>query len=317
VRNRAVAKHDRPAASAPRSRELRHATLVGWLVLAMLVLAQPATAGWLVERATRTEGKVGPRKTVSLFISKGKVKEVHEDQTYFLWDLPRHTLYEVDPTTHTYSGGSIEKMIAAVKQYLDQMRDQLARMSESEREALARETGGMPMPVPPPATTPVWTVKRGERTEIIAGRKTELYEIDRDGKSYESRWIAAGFRFGKDLDYALFARWSRELESSFARGMGQDAPEGTAVEELDAKGLVMRSVLAGDGVRVVSEVVRLEARDVPDATFVLPVEYRQTARSSVAVSSRAAGCRPGCRRSRRSLRRGEGTSWRRVRCRPW
>jgi len=57
---------------------------------------------------------------------------------------------------------------------------------------------------------------------------------------------------------------------------GKGAPEGRAVEELDAKGLVMRSVLAGDGVRVVSEVVRLEARDVPDATFVLPVDYRQT-----------------------------------------
>jgi hypothetical protein len=231
-------------------------------------------AGWRIERVTRTEGAAGPTAKVVLLISKGHVKEVHEDGTYFLWDLSRRTLFQVDPAARKYSGGPIEKMIAAVKQYFDRMRADLANMTDEQREALARKSGDLPMPVPPPAKPPLWTAKRTERKETIIGRKAELYEIYRDGKLYESRWITTQVNFGGDLDYPAFARWSRELEAAFATGMGQDLPTGKAVERLDGSGLVLRSVLTGEGVRVVSEVTRIQTRDVPDSTFVLPVEYQ-------------------------------------------
>jgi len=247
--------------------------LAALVVLTLCV--RPVFAGWLVERTTRTEGAVGPSTTVWLLVSKNKVKELHEDETYFLWDLASHTLFQVNPKSRTYSGGAIEKMIADVKRYLDEMRDDIAHMSEAEREALARDTHGMPMPVPPAAKPALWTVKKSAKKEVIADRPAELYEVYRDGKIYEQRWIATGFTFGKELDYRQFARSSRRLEASFASGMGQEVPEGKEIENLDDKGLVVRSVLVGEQARVVSEVTRLESRDVPDSTFVLPVDYRQ------------------------------------------
>ena len=255
---------------------MRNRRVARHLAAALLVAAcaRQSDAGWLIERVTRTEVKPGPAAKVVLLISKGRVKEVHEDGTYFLWDLSRGTLFQVNPAARSYSGGPIEKMIAAVKRYFDRMRADLANMTDEQREALARESGDMPMPVPPPAKPAAWTAKRTERSETVVGRRADLYEIYRDGKLYESRWIASQMSFDGDLDYPAFARWSHELEAAFATGMGQDLPAGKAIERLDAKGLVLRSVLSGEGVRVVSEVTRLEKRDLPDSTFVLPVEYK-------------------------------------------
>jgi len=240
----------------------------------VFALACRADAGWLIERTTHAEGASGPANKVVLLVAKGRVKELHEDGTYFLWDLSRRTLFQVNPAARTYSGGPIEKMIAAVKGYFDRMRDDLASMTDEQREALARRSGGMPMPVPPPAKAAVWTAKRTDRSESIAGQKADLYEISRDGRLYESRWIAPKLRFGADLDYAQFARWSRQLESAFATGMGDEVPAGRAIEALDAEGVVVKSVLVGERATLVSQVTRLEARDVPDSTFVLPVDYR-------------------------------------------
>lgn len=243
-------------------------------LFAVAASAPRSDAGWIVERVTRTEGAKGPAAKVVELVSKGRVKEVHEDGTYFLWDLSRHTLFEVNPAARTYSGGSVEKMIAAVKRYFDRLRADLANMTDEQREALARQTGDLPMPVPPPAKPAAWTVKRTGRTETLLGRSADLYEIYRDGQLYESRSIASRPIFDGDLDYPAFARASRELEAAYAAGMGQDSPEGKGIEQLDDKGLVLRSVLSGRGVRVVSEVTRLEKRDVPDSEFALPVDYR-------------------------------------------
>lgn len=244
------------------------------IVLALLLLgAAPARAGWVLERVSRTEGGEGPSSTVTLYVARGRVKELHPDGTYFLWDLAKGTLYRVDPQAKTYSGGPVKSMVAEIRNYLDDLRRRLGQLTDEQREELARRTEGLPMPVPPPGKPPVWTVKARERTARIAGHEARLYEVYRDGRLAEERWIAASADFGSDLDYPKYARWSRELESSFAAGMGGSFPEGAEIDALCDKGVELRSVFLGDKVRVVTEVTRLEKRDVPDSTFQLPADY--------------------------------------------
>jgi hypothetical protein len=246
-----------------------------FLLLATLLCSSvlSADAGWVVERVSRTEGAAEATSRVTLLIARGRVKELHEDSTYFLWDLRRKTLHQVDPRAKTYSGGPIPKMIASVKTYLDRMRSELTQMTDEQREELARRTEGLPMPVPAPATPPSWTVKAGGKTATLAGRKAVLWEIYRDGTLFEQRWIAEGFSFGADLDQGEFARWSDELEGAFATGMGDSLPSGPAVDEFRDRGFLLRSVYVGSSARVVTEVVRIEERDIPESTFTLPVDY--------------------------------------------
>ena len=243
------------------------------LCVSFLVAASPAAGGWVMERTTRTEGEAGPSSEMTLYIAGGRVKETHADGTYFLWDVPRGLLFQVDPASKSYSGGPVTEMIAEVRRYLDKLRERLAKLTDEQREELAARSPGMPMPVPPPKTPPKWSVRETGRRDTIAGRPVRLYEVLKDGVLFEEKWIAPGVMFGEDLDWAQFSKWSRELESSFATGMGGSTPAGDAVERLHEKGVELRSVLVGDDVRVVAEVTRLEERDVPASTFTIPPDY--------------------------------------------
>ncbi len=238
------------------------------------LLARPAAGGWIFDRVTHTELAPGPSSKVTTYVAKGKVKEVHPDGTYFLWDVPRRQLFQVDPAVRSYSGGPVQQMIGGIKRYLDEMREGLAKMSDAEREALARRMGDVPMPVPKTGEPPAWTVKATGRSQKILGRAAKLFEIYADGRLFEERWIATDLEFGADLDYAEYARWGRALEAAFAAGMGDDLPSGKEIEALDSKGLVMRSVLLGEKARVVSEVTSLQKKDLPDSTFALPLDYQ-------------------------------------------
>jgi hypothetical protein len=187
--------------------------------------------------------------------------------------VPRATLHQVDPRARSYSGGPVAKMVGEMKRYFDDLRERLAKMSDAEREELAKRTEGMPMPVPPPAVPPKWTVKAAGKNATIAGRKAELYEVYRDGELYQERWIAPEPIFGADLDWAEYARWSRQLEASFQVGMGGSTPEGKEIDDLDRRGVELRSVLVGESARASTEITKIEKRDVPDSTFTLPVDY--------------------------------------------
>ena len=252
-----------------------HPSRAPWLAALVLavVLTAPASAGWVMERSTRTEGATGPSSEVTLYIARGRVKEVHDDGTYFLWDVPRGLLFQVDPATKSYSGGPVKDMLAAVARYLDDLRARLSRMTDAEREELAKRSGGLPMPVPPPQTPPKWTVRRTGKVADIAKRRGRLHEIHRDGILFAEIWFSEDVPFGSDLDYAAFSRWSRDLEGAFATGMGGAAPSGEEIDRLYRSGLDLRQTLIGNGFRVVTEVTRLEARDVPESTFHLPPDY--------------------------------------------
>jgi hypothetical protein len=163
-------------------------------------------------------------------------------------------------------------MVASVRKYLDQMRDEIARMTPEERQALADRTPGAPMPVPP-GKTPKWAVARTARTETLLGRRARVYEIRRNGLLHQERWIAGEVPFDDDLDYGAYRRASESLERAFSEGMGSSPPSGPDVEKLATAGLELKKVLHGDKVRVVTEVTALDRAEVPESTFTLPVDY--------------------------------------------
>ncbi|MEA2626149.1 MAG: hypothetical protein QOD06_2194 [Candidatus Binatota bacterium] len=229
-------------------------------------------AGWVMKIVTRTEGGPGPASEQTLSIAHGRIKELHGDGTYYLWDLTQGTLFQVDPAAKSYSGGKIGEMVSSVRKYLEQMRDEIARMTPEERQALADRTRGAPMPVPP-GKTPKWTVERTSRTETLLGRRARVYEIRRNGLLHEERWIAGDVPFGDDLDYGAYRRASESLESAFSEGMGNPPPSGPEVEKLATSGLELKKILHGEKVRVVTEVTELDRAEVPESTFTLPVDY--------------------------------------------
>lgn len=55
--------------------------------------------------------------------------------------------------------------------------------------------------------------------------------------------------------------------------MGGSSPSGKEIEGLFRRGVELKSVLLGSGLRVVSEVTKIEKKEVPDSTFTLPPDY--------------------------------------------
>jgi hypothetical protein len=134
-------------------------------------------------------------------------------------------------------------------------------------------------PSPAAAKRPAVKVESTAETAMIAGHKATKNLVYADGKPYQEVWLAKGLTMKADLDLKRL----RGLQAKLTQAIMIDLPSRQAVEEDPAyeqlleQGYPLKIVELGEGgePESVTEVVRIDKRDIPDREFQVPEGYRR------------------------------------------
>jgi len=230
--------------------------------LLILVLAAPASAGWLINE--KSEGV-----TNSLYFQNNQVRD-QSAESISIMDLAKGRLILINPNAKTYWAGPFSDMLKMRDQAMSQMQQQLKQLPPEQREvaqkAMQEAMGKKDGP------RPKVQVKKTGQSAVIAGFKAQKYEIWSDGQLREEQWIAPAIATSKELD----TKKMREMMAVFAQVGGENSYEtDPAVQALWSKGYPVKVVSHLDGETMVREVVQAQKKDLPASLFTAPQGYRK------------------------------------------
>ncbi|MBI3329199.1 MAG: DUF4412 domain-containing protein [Nitrospinae bacterium] len=249
-----------------------------------------ACAGWVLEQIEYANPGAERTRTVQ-YISKNRLKTVGAGNT-FIMDLHQNGFTASDQENRVYWSGTVHEYIQEVQTFQQtasdlarqQMEEALKDLPPDQRRAMEevikqREGPGVPPPAQQPAKRPQVTVERTQETTLIAGYKATKAMVYADGKPYQEVWLANGIDLKGDLDLKRM----RGLQAKLSKAIMPESPGGQAVEEDPAyekmldEGYPVKIVELGERgePESVTEVVRVEQRDIPDKEFQPPEGYRR------------------------------------------
>jgi hypothetical protein len=164
------------------------------------------------------------------------------------------------------------------------MKEDVKEMPPAQRKAMEdilqqMRSSGTPMPPQVPAKRPEVKVQQTSETATLVGHKTVKMLVSADGKPYQEVWIAKGVALKPDLDLKRL----RGLQAKLTQAIMTDLPgrqsveEDPAYERLLEQGYPIKIVELGEGgePESVTEVVRIDKRDIPEREFQVPEGYRR------------------------------------------
>jgi hypothetical protein len=275
---------------------------MGWLgrgwagrygaVLWVIGLGMPlvVSAGWVIEQIEYAN--LGAEGTSTRqYIAKNRLKTVGDANT-FIMDFAKNLFIATDQENRVYWSGMVDEYVREVKSF-QQAANDLAReqMEEAMKEMPPDQRKGMEdllqqmrsanasSPSPPAAKRPAVKVESSAETAMIAGHKATKYMVYADGKPYQEVWLAKGLTMKADLDLKRL----RGLQAKLTQAIMIDLPSRQAVEEDPAyeqlleQSYPLKIVELGEGgePESVTEVVRIDKRDIPDREFQVPEGYRR------------------------------------------
>ena len=270
-----------------RGRVMRYAVVLGAIGLGIPVLV---SAGWVIEQIEY--GNLGAEGTkITQYISKNRLKTVGDGNT-FVMDLAKNLLIAADQESRVYWSGTIDAYIQEVKSFQQatvdltakQMEEAIQEMPPDQRKSMEdllkqmRATNES-SPSQPTAKQPSVKVEPTTETAMLAGHQATKFMVYADGKPYQEVWLAKGLTLKADLDLkrlrGLQARLTQVLMPHvLSRQSVEDDP---AYEQLLDQGYPIKIVELGEGGEPasVTEVVRLDKRDIPEREFQIPEGYRR------------------------------------------
>jgi hypothetical protein len=134
-------------------------------------------------------------------------------------------------------------------------------------------------PSQPAAKRPAVTIEPTAETATIAGHQATKIMVYADGKPYQEVWLAKGLTLKGDLDLKRL----RGLQAQLTQAIMPHPPSRQGVEadpsyeQLLEQGYPIKIVEFGEGgePESVTEVVRLDKRDIPEREFQVPEGYRR------------------------------------------
>jgi Domain of unknown function (DUF4412) len=269
----------------------------GWavqygVVLWVVGLGMPmvASAGWVIEQIEYAN--LGAEGTSTRqYIAKNRLKTVGEGNT-FIMDFAKNLFTATDQENRVYWSGTVHEYVQEVKSF-QQAANDLAReqMAEAMKEMPPDQRQGMEdllqqmrganavSPAPPAAKRPAVKVEPTAETAMLAGHKATKIMVYADGKPYQEVWLTKGLTLKADLDLKRL----RSLQAKLTQAIMIDLPGRQAVEEDPAyeqlleQGYPLKIVELGEGgePESVTEVVRIDKRDIPEREFQVPEGYRR------------------------------------------
>jgi hypothetical protein len=269
----------------------------GWIVryavaLWAIGLGMPtmASAGWMIEQIEYAN--LGAEGTRTLqYISKNRLKTVGDGNT-FIMDFAKNLFIATDQENRVYWSGTVDAYVQEVKTFQqasndlarEQMEEAMKEMPPDQRKSVEdllqqmRSSNASP-PSQPAAKRPTVKVEPTAETATIAGQQATKIMVYADGKPYQEVWLAKGLTLKADLDLKRL----RGLQAQLTQAIMADIPGRQAVEEdptyeqLLEQGYPIKIVELGEGgePESVTEVVRIDKRDIPDREFQVPEGYRR------------------------------------------
>lgn len=269
----------------------------GWIVryavaLWAIGLGMPkmASAGWMIEQIEYAN--LGAEGTRTLqYISKNRLKTVGDGNT-FIMDFAKNLFIATDQENRVYWSGTVDAYVQEVKTFQqasndlarEQMEEAMKEMPPDQRKSVEdllhqMRSSNASSPSQPADKRPAVKIEPTTETATIAGQQATKIMVYADGKPYQEVWLAKGLTLKADLDLKRL----RGLQAQLTQAIMADIPNRQAVEEDPAyeqlleQGYPIKIVELGEGgePESVTEVVRLNKRDIPDREFQVPEGYRR------------------------------------------
>ena len=249
-----------------------------------------ASAGWMIEQIEYAN--LGAEGTRTLqYISKNRLKTVGDGNT-FIMDFAKNLFIATDQENRVYWSGTVDAYVREVKTFQqaandlarEQMEEAMKEMPPDQRKSVEdllqqMSSANASSTSSPAAKRPAVKVEPTSETASIAGQSTTKIMVYADGKPYQEVWLAKGLTLKADLDLKRL----RGIQAQLTQAIMADLPNRQAVEEDPAyeqlleQGYPIKIVELGEGgePESVTEVVRLDNRDIPDREFQIPEGYRR------------------------------------------
>jgi Domain of unknown function (DUF4412) len=249
-----------------------------------------ASAGWMIEQIEYAN--LGAEGTRTLqYISQNRLKTAGEGHTFVI-DFAKNLFTATDDENRVYWSGTVDAYVREVKAFQEAANDLARRQMEEaskdmppdKRKAVEdrlRQTRGanVSSAAPPAAVRPAVKVEPTTETGTIAGQAATKMVVYADGKPYQEVWLAKGFTLKADLDLKRLRAMQTQLTQAIMAGIPgrQAVEEDPAYEQILEQGYPVKIVELGEGgePESVTEVVRLEKRDIPEREFLVPEGYRR------------------------------------------
>jgi hypothetical protein len=249
-----------------------------------------AWAGWIIEQIEYANLGAEATRTIQ-YIAKNRLKTVSDNNT-FMMDFTKNLFMAADHENRVYWSGTVNEYVQEVNAFQqaandlarEQMEEAMKEMPPDQRktmEDLLQQMRSAVTSAPSQAASkrPEVKVVQTAETATLAGHPTTKRMVYADGKPYQEVWIAKGLTLKADLDLKRL----RGLQAKLTQAIMTDLPsrqpveEDPAYERLFEQGYPMKIVELGEGgdPESVTEVVRLEKRDIPEQEFQVPEGYRR------------------------------------------
>lgn len=238
---------------------------VGLAVAILICSALPAQAGWIIHELH--DGQLS-----TMYVQDNLVKHVEPTGAVSIIDLNKGLLYFLDPPRKVYWSGTPQAYQDAIKADMRRtMTQELAKVPADQQADTRKmmeqvlETHTMP-----PSDQSV-EVKSLNQTVVIGGFKAQGYQVFADGNLRQELWIAGKLDFRQDLDWSKMAAIMREVN------LGAQAdydPLNPPVLELMKKGYPVRSIDHMGESSEITQVTKVEKKDLPKELFQVPPGYQ-------------------------------------------
>jgi hypothetical protein len=248
-----------------------------------------ASAGWVIEQVEYANLGAEGTKTLQ-YISKNRLKMVGDGHT-FMMDFTKNLFIAADPERQVYWSGTVDTYLQEVKTFQQvvnnltrtQMVEAMKDMPLDQRKAMEDLLQQMPnanasSPSVSVVKKPAVTIEHTAETATIAGHPTSKIMVYADGKPYQEVWLTTNLTMQADLDLKRL----RELQAQLTQAIMGNIPNRQSVEEDPAytqileQGYPIKIVELGESgeAESVTEVLRIDKRDLAEREFQAPEEYR-------------------------------------------
>jgi hypothetical protein len=224
-------------------------------------------------------------------VSKGRVKHASRtaEQPVVVFDVGRGRLWFANPRTRSYWEGTADEfctsmrstVASAMSEVEKQMKDQLAKLPPDQRaqveqmmkQALQGQAGQRGA-----APAPRVTVERTAEQATIAGLPAKRYRVLTDGQPFQDLWLASDAGLLQEIHAGKASDAYARMSACQAGSAGPYAAvaESQEYRKLFGEGWPVRIVGYPTGTpQTLTEVVRVERRDVPESEFTPPAGFRK------------------------------------------
>ena len=227
------------------------------ILSALVLLSVPVMAGWVVEYTDGTVAKYDKGRLSSSSMKKGTMSGM-------IMDVNTEVMIVISTEKKKYYQGTAEEISSKISGMMKKMKEMMGP-GAAAMMGMGSDDG---------KPTVVKIEKLGSGDEIL-GKKTEHYSVNVDGEKLEEVWIAPSVKIMSESDNKKLAKMMEAFTSGM--GMGGSSLDYTTSKEymgMANRGFPMKTTHSfGMGIKVTTEVAKLEKKNIPNSAFKVPAGY--------------------------------------------